>query len=91
VVALDDVSFELAAGDPGTLLTGGSGALTGTLAGVPLLGAIQNLIDQVGGLSSSDQAVRSGAAWRRRPDPELSQRPPAAVITTRREERSCIS
>ncbi|MBA3408192.1 MAG: ABC transporter permease [Solirubrobacterales bacterium] len=45
----------------GTLLSGGAGALTGTLAGVLLLGVIQNLINQVGGLSSSYQAVVSGA------------------------------
>ena len=34
----------------GTLLTGGSGGLTGTLAGVLLLGVIENLINQVGTL-----------------------------------------
>ena len=45
----------------GTLLTGGAGSLTGTLAGVLLLGVIQNLINQVGGLNSSYQAVVSGA------------------------------
>jgi galactofuranose transport system permease protein len=45
----------------GTLLSGGAGSLTGTLAGVLLLGVIQNLINQVGGLSSSYQAVVSGA------------------------------
>jgi galactofuranose transport system permease protein len=45
----------------GTLLTGGAGTLSGTLAGVLLLGVIQNLINQIGGLSSSYQAVVSGA------------------------------
>jgi galactofuranose transport system permease protein len=45
----------------GTLLTGGAGTLTGTLAGVLLLGVIQNFINQIGGLSSSYQAVVSGA------------------------------
>ncbi|WP_438354865.1 ABC transporter permease [Microbacterium sp. CJ88] len=45
----------------GTLLTGGRGNLIGTLAGVLLLTVIQNLINQVGSLSSSVQAVVSGA------------------------------
>jgi ribose/xylose/arabinose/galactoside ABC-type transport system permease subunit len=45
----------------GTLLTGGAGTLTGTLAGVLLLGVIQNFINQIGGLSSSYQAVVSGS------------------------------
>ena len=36
----------------GTLLTGGAGSLGGTLAGVLLLKVIQNLINQVGTLSS---------------------------------------
>jgi ribose transport system permease protein len=44
----------------GTLLTGGRGSLAGTLAGVMLLGAIQNLINQVGTLASSWQQVVSG-------------------------------
>ena len=44
----------------GTLLTGGSGGLTGTVAGVLLLGVIQNLINQVGTLSSYYQQVVSG-------------------------------
>jgi ribose transport system permease protein len=44
----------------GTLLTGGAGSLTGTLAGVLLLQTIQNLINQVGGLNSSYQQVVSG-------------------------------
>lgn len=44
----------------GTLLTGGAGSLSGTLAGVVLLGVIQNLINQVGTLSSYYQAVVSG-------------------------------
>jgi ribose transport system permease protein len=45
----------------GTLLVGGAGSLFGTLAGVLLLGVIQNLINQVGSLNSSVQAVVSGA------------------------------
>jgi galactofuranose transport system permease protein len=45
----------------GTLLVGGAGSLYGTLAGVLLLGVIQNLINQVGSLNSSVQAVVSGA------------------------------
>jgi ribose transport system permease protein len=45
----------------GTLLVGGAGSLTGTLAGVLLLGVIQNLINQVGDLNSSYQSVVSGA------------------------------
>jgi galactofuranose transport system permease protein len=44
----------------GTLLTGGRGSLVGTLAGVMLLGAIQNLINQVGTLATSWQQVVSG-------------------------------
>jgi len=44
----------------GTLLTGGRGSLIGTLAGVMLLGAIQNLINQVGTLATSWQQVVSG-------------------------------
>ncbi|GFJ83065.1 ABC transporter permease [Phytohabitans houttuyneae] len=45
----------------GTLLTGGAGGLTGTMAGVLLLGVIQSLINQVGTLTSSFQQVVSGA------------------------------
>jgi ribose transport system permease protein len=45
----------------GTLLVGGAGSLSGTLAGVLLLGVIQNLINQVGDLNSSYQSVVSGA------------------------------
>jgi galactofuranose transport system permease protein len=45
----------------GTLLSGGAGSLTGTLAGVLLLGVIQNLINQLGTLSSYYQQVVSGA------------------------------
>ena len=45
----------------GTLLTGGFGGLTGTLAGVLLLGVIENLINQIGTLSSFYQLVASGA------------------------------
>jgi ribose/xylose/arabinose/galactoside ABC-type transport system permease subunit len=44
----------------GTLLVGGRGNLIGTVAGVLLLSVIQNLINQVGTLSSSVQAVVSG-------------------------------
>jgi len=44
----------------GTLLAGGSGHATGTLAGVLLLGVIQNSINQIGTLNSSYQAVISG-------------------------------
>jgi galactofuranose transport system permease protein len=45
----------------GTLLTGGSGSITGTLAGVLLLNVINNVINQVGTLSSYFQQVVSGA------------------------------
>ncbi len=45
----------------GTLLTGGSGSMLGTLAGVLLLGVIDNLINQVGTLSEYVQFVVSGA------------------------------
>ncbi|GAA2352789.1 ABC transporter permease [Nonomuraea africana] len=45
----------------GTLLTGGAGGITGTVAGVLLLGVIQSLINQVGNLTSSFQQVVSGA------------------------------
>ena len=44
----------------GTLLTGGSGSIRGTLAGVLLLDVIQNLINQVGTLNSYYQQVVSG-------------------------------
>jgi len=44
----------------GTLLSGGAGGLTGTMIGVLLLGVIQNLINQVGTLSSYVQQVVSG-------------------------------
>jgi len=44
----------------GTLLVGGAGSVVGTAAGVLLLGVIQNLINQVGSLGSSVQAVVSG-------------------------------
>jgi galactofuranose transport system permease protein len=44
----------------GTLLSGGKGSLIGTLAGVLLLAVIQNMINQVGSLTSSVQAVVSG-------------------------------
>ncbi|MFI9384260.1 ABC transporter permease [Kutzneria sp. NPDC052558] len=45
----------------GTMLTGGSGAVSGTLAGVALLFVIQELINQVGRFNSNMQAVVSGA------------------------------
>jgi galactofuranose transport system permease protein len=45
----------------GTLLTGGAGALAGTIAGVLLLGVIQNLINQVGDVPTAYQQVVSGA------------------------------
>ncbi|GAA2423178.1 ABC transporter permease [Actinomadura vinacea] len=45
----------------GTLLTGGVGGVTGTMAGVLLLGVIQNLINQFGSLTSAVQQVVSGA------------------------------
>jgi galactofuranose transport system permease protein len=45
----------------GTLLTGGAGSVSGTVAGVLLLGVIQNLINQIGDLSASYQQVVSGA------------------------------
>ena len=44
----------------GTLLSGGSGSLSGTLAGVLLLKVIQNLINQVGTLTAYYQQVVSG-------------------------------
>jgi ribose transport system permease protein len=45
----------------GTLLTGGAGTITGTIAGVLLLGVIQNMINQIGSVPSSYQQVISGA------------------------------
>jgi ribose transport system permease protein len=45
----------------GTLLTGGAGTIAGTIAGVLLLGVIQNMINQVGNVQSSYQQVISGA------------------------------
>ena len=45
----------------GTLLTGGKGSMVGTIAGVLLLGVIQNLINQVGTLRPEWQLVVSGA------------------------------
>jgi ribose transport system permease protein len=45
----------------GTLLTGGAGTVAGTIAGVLLLGVIQNMINQVGNLNSNWQQVISGA------------------------------
>jgi predicted ABC-type sugar transport system permease subunit len=57
----DLVEHQAAGTGQGTLLSGGAGSLTGTLAGVLLLGVIQNLINQVGTLSSYYQQVVSGA------------------------------
>ncbi|GAA0911333.1 ABC transporter permease [Virgisporangium aurantiacum] len=45
----------------GTLLIGGAGTVSGTLCGVLLLGVIQNVINQIGNLTSSVQSVVSGA------------------------------
>ena len=45
----------------GTLLTGGAGAMSGSLIGVLILGTLQNLINQVGTLSSYTQQMLSGA------------------------------
>jgi ribose/xylose/arabinose/galactoside ABC-type transport system permease subunit len=45
----------------GTLLTGGAGSVSGTLAGVLLLRVIQNVINQIGTLSTHYQSVVSGA------------------------------
>ncbi|WHT21603.1 ABC transporter permease [Crossiella sp. CA-258035] len=45
----------------GTLLTGGVGSVSGTLAGVALLYVIRDVINQVGGFDSSMQAVVNGA------------------------------
>jgi ribose transport system permease protein len=45
----------------GTLLAGGAGTVSGTLCGVLLLGVIQNIINQIGSLTSSFQSVVSGA------------------------------
>jgi ribose/xylose/arabinose/galactoside ABC-type transport system permease subunit len=45
----------------GTLLTGGLGTITGTIAGVLLLGVIQNMINQIGNVQSNWQQVISGA------------------------------
>jgi ribose transport system permease protein len=44
----------------GTLLSGGAGSVLGTLAGVLLLNVINNVINQVGTLSSYFQQVVSG-------------------------------
>jgi ribose transport system permease protein len=45
----------------GTVLTGGSGAVSGTLAGVALLFVIQELINQLGRFNANMQEVVSGA------------------------------
>ena len=44
----------------GTLLTGGAGSMSGSLAGVLLLSILQNLINQVGTLGSYAQQLVSG-------------------------------
>jgi galactofuranose transport system permease protein len=44
----------------GTLLTGGAGSMSGSLAGVLLLSILQNLINQVGTLGSHAQQLVSG-------------------------------
>src|SRR5215210_2755489 len=44
----------------GTLLTGGAGSMSGSLAGVLLLSILQNLINQVGTLGSYTQQLLSG-------------------------------
>jgi ribose/xylose/arabinose/galactoside ABC-type transport system permease subunit len=44
----------------GTLLTGGYGTMSGSLVGVLILGVLQNLINQVGTLSSYTQQMTSG-------------------------------
>src|SRR5215210_6560886 len=44
----------------GTLLTGGAGSMSGSLAGVLLLSILQNLINQLGTLGSYAQQVVSG-------------------------------
>lgn len=44
----------------GVLLTGGVGTMAGALSGVLLLGLIQNVIDQIGNLSSYYQNLASG-------------------------------
>jgi ribose/xylose/arabinose/galactoside ABC-type transport system permease subunit len=45
----------------GVLLTGGVGTMLGALAGVLLLGVIQNVINQIGSLSAAYQGLASGA------------------------------
>lgn len=44
----------------GTLLVGGAGAVGGTVCGVLILGVIQNVVNQIGTLTSSVQSVVSG-------------------------------
>lgn len=44
----------------GVLLTGGVGTMTGALAGVLLLGIINNIINQIGSLSAAYQGLASG-------------------------------
>jgi ABC-type cobalamin/Fe3+-siderophores transport system ATPase subunit len=44
----------------GTLLTGGAGTRSGTPAGVLLPGVIQNIINQIGSLTSAHRQVVSG-------------------------------
>ena len=45
----------------GVLLTGGVGTMLGALAGVLLLGVIENVINQIGSLSAAYQGLASGA------------------------------
>ena len=45
----------------GVLLTGGVGTMAGPLAGVILLGVIENIINQIGTLSPYYQNLASGA------------------------------
>ncbi|WP_428391224.1 ABC transporter permease [Lichenicoccus sp.] len=44
----------------GVLLTGGVGTMAGALAGVLLLGVIENIINQIGSLSAAYQGLASG-------------------------------
>lgn len=88
VVALDDVSFELAAGEALVALVDDVVILRRTRLGRS--GFAIGGSDGAGGPDGPRRAAFEDARVRRRPDRNLSQRPPAAVTTTRREERSCI-